>query len=111
MNKALADFWRWSRRRGKGFDYFSFCVGTPGLLILMSERVWSKWLHLPTDSQWLHYFGNSWLLCLGIISVWWLQGGRIERRLVDTGHSKWWTVPLLFTMIALVASTLFASVD
>jgi hypothetical protein len=103
MKKAWCGFWDWSRRQGGGFDYSGSCSGTPIILGLLSDRVWGIWLHLPNDSPWSHYLRDSWSLCLGVIGVWWIQQGRIKRRLLDTGHSRWWTIPLLFIMMAFVA--------
>jgi len=55
------------------------------------------------DSGLLRYAQSGWLLCLVLLTVHGIEAKQLKNRLFATGHSKWWTVPLLLTIIGLAA--------
>jgi hypothetical protein len=92
MRNALRGFWRWSNRRGAGFDCSSACFGSMVLTILLSQQLWSGWLNMPHDSRVLQYALNFWPFCLalGLFVVCSIEATQITYRLLTTGHSGWW---------------------
>jgi hypothetical protein len=104
MIDALRGCWRWSNRRGGGFDYSASCFGALALTVLLSQGLWGVWLGLPHDSGPLQHALNGWYYCLGLLAVYWIEARQINSRLAATGHSTGWTIPLVVTIIGLAAS-------
>jgi hypothetical protein len=102
MTNPLRSLWAWTFRRGGGFDYSFSCLGATGLTILLSERVWSEWLRTPHGPL-LQFALTCWPSCLGLLAVWAIEARQVRSRMLATGHSAWWTAPLILTIIGLAA--------
>jgi uncharacterized membrane protein YhaH (DUF805 family) len=58
---------------------------------------------MPDGSQWSQYILNCWPSCLALLVLFGFQAIKIKSRMFETGHSGWWAVPLVLTMIGLAA--------
>lgn len=103
MKNLLRELVLWSMRRGAGFECSSSCLGATALTILLSERLWRGWLQMADDSRLLQYAQNGWLFSLGLFVVYGLEARQLKDRLLATGYSKWWTVPLILIIVGLAA--------
>lgn len=99
MKNILLGLRRWLFRRGGGFDFLSGCVAIVGLTIMISQKLWSEWPlwpgHLP-----LQKYIRTWPYALALLAVYGIEAWALNRRLRAIGHSIWWTVPVMLTVIA-----------
>jgi hypothetical protein len=58
---------------------------------------------MPHDSRLPQYALQCWLFCLALLVVYFIEAAQINHRLLTTGHSRWWTAPLMLALIGLAA--------
>jgi hypothetical protein len=104
MKNPWIVFWRWSNRRGAGFDCSSSCLGTVALIIILSQKLWNEWLHASPSLQLLQMVENYWLYLLAMLGVYsyeaWILSRHLRRRVHRSG---WWAVPLMLPIIVFAA--------
>jgi uncharacterized membrane protein YhaH (DUF805 family) len=98
MKDLFHGFWHGLQSRGKGFDWSANCLGTLGLTIVLSQRLWDEWvstLHGP------FFVEKACLYLLALMAFFCYEGWYLVRHLRRTGRSGWWVIPLMLFLVGL----------
>ncbi|MGA2155952.1 MAG: hypothetical protein ABSH37_16190 [Bryobacteraceae bacterium] len=77
---------------------FSFSLGIPIAAIVLVDATRNAWMNVPAGAVWSQYATNLGPLWLAILALSWFEIRSTKRRLLEGGHSGWWSVPLFLAL-------------
>jgi uncharacterized membrane protein YhaH (DUF805 family) len=74
----------------------------PTAAILLVDAARNAWLNLRVGAARLQYATNLGPLWLAVLAVGWFEVRSTKRRLLEGGHSGWWSVPLFLALASII---------
>ncbi len=100
MKNMMLSCLRWLRHQDAVYDNVIGCLGTIALTILLSQKLWTMWLGVPSNARLLTFVKNAWPYLLLLLGVYCLYAWALRRKLrIQAGRSGWWALPLMLPII------------